>query len=52
VSQWKELGRKKKLKDLAKGSILQGVQGYVTKIGKKSDAKVMFESTNTTKPGF
>jgi hypothetical protein len=26
-AQWKELGRKRKLKDLAKGYTLQGVQG-------------------------
>jgi hypothetical protein len=32
-SQWKELGRKRKLKDLAKGSTLQGVQGYAMEIG-------------------
>jgi hypothetical protein len=50
--QWKELGRKRKLKDLAKGSTLQGVQGYAMEIGRKVMQRVMLESTNTTKTGF
>jgi hypothetical protein len=51
-SQWKELGRKRKLKDLAKGSTLQGAQGYAMEIGRKVMQRVMLESANTTKTGF
>jgi hypothetical protein len=51
-SQWKEFGRKRKLQDLAKGSTLQGVQGYAMEIGRKVMQRVMLESANMTKTGF
>jgi hypothetical protein len=50
--QWKELGRTRKHKDLAKGSTIQGVQSYATEISKKVMQRVMLESTNMTKTGF
>jgi hypothetical protein len=50
--QWKELGRKRKLKDLAKGSTLQGLQGYSTEIDRKEMKRVMLEFANMTKTGF
>jgi hypothetical protein len=51
-SQWKEFGRKRKLQDLAKGSTLQGVQGYAMEICRKVMQRVMLESANMTKTGF
>jgi hypothetical protein len=50
--QWKELGRKRKHKDFAKGSTLQGVQCYAMEIGQKALQRVILESANMTKQDF
>jgi hypothetical protein len=51
-SQWKALGHKRKLKDLAKGSTLQGVQGYTMEIIRKMMQRVILESATWSKQDF
>jgi hypothetical protein len=52
VFQRKELGQKRKLKDLTKGSTLQGVQGEEMEIGKNVMERGMLDSANMAKIGL